>query len=196
MFELTQPEPRYRRWSRGAFLVLTPLIFVVVLLRSRPAIIHVSFDPFWIGNYSPSGLPGVLAEIFSYGYYLATAAALLLASVCAVVLHPSRRERATVGPGIVWYLPAFVAGIEAMRHASLLGSRHSFTAMPTLVDIRTEWLLASTASVLLVLVCVTMGCVFAKVARDNWSIPFTIVPVVLSILAGWFAQLSLLWLVF
>ncbi|HEV7239173.1 MAG TPA: hypothetical protein VGQ36_08020 [Thermoanaerobaculia bacterium] len=175
-------------------MFLVPLIFVALFLRGRPANIYVSDDPFWIGNYSPSALPNFAAEIVSYNYYLATAAALLLAFGCAVVLRRARR-RCAVESRLVWYLPAFVAGIEAVRHAWLLGSRHSFTVAPTPPDMREEWFAASLASVFVVVLCVVLGRLFSGVARENGRIPWTVAAVVLCAIAAWCAQLSVVWLV-
>ena len=192
MFESVDAEPRYRRWSRRAFVLLTPLAFLLLLFRGRPSTIYVSLDPFWIGNYSPSALPTFFAEIASYGYYVATPAALMLAAFCAVVRARSYRPGRRARLDLVWYLPAFVAGIEAMRHASLLGSRHGFTEMPGLGQIREDWLVAASASISVVVLSAAFGVLFAKIARDSTRVPLTIVPVILSVVAGWFAQLSAL----
>lgn len=188
MFEFLEAEPRYRRWGREAFLLVTPLLFILFLLRGHPSLIVVSEEPFWIGNYQPSSLPTFFAEIVSYGYYEGTAAALLLALVCAVVSGRSRRTR-TPQPAEVWYLPAFVAGIEAMRHARLLGSRHGFTEMPTFEQLTRDWLAAGAASLSVVVFCALLGVVFARVARARTEFPLVIVPVILSVVGGWYAVL-------
>ena len=195
MFEFLEPEPWYKRLGRGAFLVLTPMAFMLFLLRGRETVIYVSLDPFWISNYAPSSLPTFVAEIVSYGYYQGTGAALLLAAVSAVVCWHTRRSRAAAGSGLVWYLPAFVAGIEAMRHARLLGSRHGFTELPTFGELRIDWLIAASASIALVLACAGLGSVFARLARNSARVPLAVAPLILSVAAGWCAVLSLLWLV-
>ena len=193
MFAFLEPEPWYKRWARGAFLFVTPLVFLPFLLRGRPSVIYISNDPFWISNYLPSSLPTFFAELVSYDYYQGTAAALFLAVVCATVCNRSRRGRTWKGPGLVWYLPAFVAGIEAMRHARLLGSRHGFTEVVTAAQLRRDWLTAGIASMCLVVACVLLGLVFAKAARDSTRVPLATVPLVLSVAGGWYAFLSLVW---
>ena len=192
MFEFLQPEPWYRRWGRGLFLVLTPLVFVLFTLRGRESEIYVSFDPFWISNYQPSRLPTFFAELFAYGYYEGTAAALLLAATSTVACRRSRRNRKWVGPGVVWYLPAFVAGAEGMRHLLLLGSRHGFTEAPGIDQLRRESLTAAFASISLVLFCLVLGAVFARLARDSSKVPFAAVPVVLSVAVAWCGILRIL----
>jgi hypothetical protein len=193
VFEFLVDEPWYKRWARGAFIVLTPVAFLLFLLRGREAVIYVSMEPFWLSNYAPSTLPTFFAELLSYGYYLGTAAALVLAFVAALTLRRRRPVPRRSGNSLVWYLPAFVAGVEAMRHAQLLGQRHGFTDLPTQDQLQTTWLIAAAASVALVVVCVVLGVVFAKLARDSSRVPFATVPVVLSVVCGWYALLSLLW---
>ena len=195
MFEFVDAEPRYKQWGRSAFIILTPLVFALLLFRGHSSKIYVSYDPLWIGNYVPSGLPAFLAEIVSYGYYVATPAAVLLAAACAVARGRHHRPLKQEGAGLVWYLPAFVAGIEAMRHAHLLGSRHGFTEVTTFEQIREDWFVAAIASVSVVVLSAAFGVLFARIARDSTKVPFTIVPVILSVVGGWFAQLSLLWMV-
>lgn len=121
MLEVIETEPRYKRWGRGAFFVLTPLAFIPFLLRGRQAAVFVSDNPFWISNHLPSSLPTFLGEIVSYGYYQGTVAALLLPLVVSGICHRCRPVPTRKRPSLVWYLPAFAAGIEAMRHAYLLG---------------------------------------------------------------------------
>src|SRR5262245_48824775 len=139
MFEFLRPEAWHTRWARSLFFVLTPIVFGGYLLRGRSSVLYVSLDPFWVSNYPQSSLPGFLAELTAYGYYTGTAAAVLLALICAVQCHRWRTADRTPGPSLVWYLPAFVAGIEAMRHARLLGSRHGFIGhLPTISELRLQ----------------------------------------------------------
>ncbi|MGZ5442966.1 MAG: hypothetical protein ACXW5U_13010 [Thermoanaerobaculia bacterium] len=191
MFDVIETEPRYMRWSRRAFLVATPLVFIPFLLRGRSAVIYVSDNPFSISNNRPFSLPTFFAEVISYGYYEGTAAALLLALVGALIRRRSRRRRISSGAGLVWYLPAFAAGVEAMRHASLLGSRHGFTDMPTFNELWRGWVTAGVASVSVVLVCVLLGMVFSRMARDSTRLPVAAVAVTLSVAGGWCGVLSL-----
>jgi hypothetical protein len=193
MFEFMRPEPNYRRWGRGGFVLLVPLIFVALLLRGRAGTIYISPDPFWIGNYEPSALPSFAAEIVSYNYYVATAAALLLAFGGAMFAR--RTGGAPAQSRLVWYLPAFVGGIEAVRHAWLLGSRHSFTVAPSASEIRSEWVVASLASLSVVVVAVVLGRIFSEAARAKGPFPGTVLAVVLSVGVAWCAQMLVVWLV-
>jgi len=195
MFKFLEPEPWCRRWSRGLFFFLTPIVFIVPLLRGREAVVYVSTDPFSISNYVPSSLPTFVAEVVGYGYYQGTGAALLLAAVSAAFCRRTRRTQTPRGSGLVWYLPAFVAGIEAMRHAHLLGSRHGFTTLPTMDQLRADWLVAAAASISVVVACTALGIVFAKLARNSGRVPLAMVPMLLSVAAGWCAVLSVVWLV-
>lgn len=192
MFDTVIPvESRFLRWGRRTFLLMTPLVFVPFLLRPRESTIYVSDEPFAISNYTPSLLPGFFAEIVSYGYYEGTAAALLLSMIAAAIARHSRRGRTSSGVGLVWYLPAYAAGLEAMRHATLLGSRHGFTDMPSFDELQQDWVIASVASLLVVMFCVLFGVACSRVARQGTRLPLAAVAVIASVASAWFAVLTL-----
>jgi hypothetical protein len=192
MFDFVKPEPWYTRVGRGVFPVITPIVFIAYSLRGRPSTIYLSMDPFWISNYLPSSLPPFLAELIGYDYYVGTVAALLLGLICAVLRRRSPRSRCEKSVELVWYLPAFVAGLEATRHTRLIGSRHGFTFAPTVDELRASLLAAFAASVVVVLSCVALGVVFARVAGDRTRIPVVMLPLGLSVAANWLAVVGIL----
>jgi len=192
MFEFVSPEPWYGRLGRAACPVIIIVVFVAYLLRGRSTTIYISSDPFWASNYLPSSLPPFLAELIGYGYYHGTVAALVLAVIYAVHRRRSCHARRQKGAELVWYLPAFAAGLEAVRHAGLIGSRHGYTFAPTVGELRTVLLSAQAASVAAVLVCVAVGAALARVARDRARIPLAMLPLGLSVAAVW-VPLVMLW---
>ena len=94
--------------------------------------------------------------------YRVTGAALILLIAVTTYSH-IRRTRAVRSLSLL--LPVHVAAIEACRHFTWFGRCHSFTALPTLDELRHELLMAATASVVALAVAMIVAAILLKVCR-------------------------------
>jgi hypothetical protein len=94
--------------------------------------------------------------------YRVTAVTLLVLAIVTTFSHV-RRTRAV---GILsLLLPAHVAAIEACIHFTWFGRRHHFTSPLTLAELREQFLMAATASVLAIVIALTVAVILSRWCR-------------------------------
>jgi hypothetical protein len=183
-------KPLARTLADAAFAVITPLLFLAWLARPRASTIYVTWSPFSI---SANTLPGQLPQFFEelLAYYRGTFAAAILTLVVAALVRRAADRRLTQRPALIWFVPTLVAGLEAIRHFSAAGTRHSFTDPPTIDEVRLEWAVAGIASLAAVSVCIVIGIAAVRISRSQRKIPAFPFAVALSVAALWCALLRI-----
>jgi hypothetical protein len=151
-------------WLRAVRMVWwlgAPILLVGWLLTPRESIIYVSQEPFSIEiNTLRPSLHPILGELLAQ--YRVTGLALIVMIMVTAVSHV-RRTNAVRSLSLL--LPTYVAAIEACAHFSWVGRRHSFTAMPTLQQLRRDFHAAAAASVVAVVATVIIAAVLARKCR-------------------------------
>lgn len=165
-----------------------PLGLIGWLLAPRESVIYVSHHPFSIeANTLRTTLHPVVGELLA-GYRV-TAVALTVLAIVTTFSHV-RRTRAVAVLSLL--LPTYVAAIEACIHFIRFGRRHHFTSPPTIAELREQYLMAATASVLAVVISITAAVILfswcrAGVAGDlSWRL-LSALPPLASVMILWFA---------
>lgn len=180
-----------RRACRAIVGIGVPAFFLVRLLAPFRSVIYVSWEPFEIEtNTIPSRLPALAAEVL-YGY---PNTLLALGVLLAALGFRCRRVRGQRG-AVVWlpvcFLPAYVFGIEAVKHIRAVTRRHYWTSDPP--DLRTETSTAFAGSVTVLLLTLLAGSL-AAAALGHWrtkggvalSIPPVVLAIVLAVGLDWY----------
>lgn len=180
-----------RRAGRTIVGIGVPAFFLVRLLAPFRSVIYVSWEPFEIEtNTIPSRLPALAAEVV-YGYPNTLLAIAVMLVALVIRWHRVRNRR--VAP--VWlpvcFLPAYVFGIEAVKHIRAVSRRHYWTSHPP--DLRTEASTAFAGSVTVLLLTLLAGSLVAAALGHRQtkggaalSIPPVVLAIVLSVGLDWY----------
>jgi len=113
------------------YWIAVPVVFGARLLEPFQSVIYISRNPFQVeSNTLQSGLPRVAAEVlYSYPTTFLACGVLILSVGVAEWSQRAKRRAAPVWLPVI-YLPAFVFGIEAVKHIRAISRRHYWVANP------------------------------------------------------------------
>lgn len=183
-------KPFAKTLADAAFAVITPLLCLAWLARPKASTIYVSWSPFSI---SSNTLPGQFPQFFEelLAYYHGTFAAAILVIVGAALVRRTSDRRLTERPAVIWFVPTLVAGLEAIRHLSAAGTRHWFTAPPTIEAFLIQLAVAGIASLAAIGVCIVIGIAAVLISRSQRKVPAFTLAVALSVAGLWWALLRI-----